>query len=167
MKIAAVISALLLLALPAAAQHRTPAFAAVDAAVLESGLPAGLGEAVHEPFRGTSARLQGISPHSAPSANALAGGAAPDRWRSARRGAKVGAAIGAVAGVVGFAVIMHDINRDADRNRTPCAPGEACGRPGGMNVARAFVPVAYLIFAGVGAVSGALVGAGVGAATGI
>ncbi len=71
-------------------------------------------------------------------------------------------------GLVGFAAIMHAGDREVERARLPCAPETPCNVPiqEGPNVARAFLPVAYLIMAGTGAAAGALVGAGLGALVG-
>jgi hypothetical protein len=149
MKIMVLILGLLLSVFPAAAQHRAPAFAVAQ----DTRLLIQPGDALQQPmYRGTFHQDVALA-------------AAPDRWSSARRGAKIGGAVGAVAGVVGFAMILRKTDEEVDRSRTPCPPGGTCGDRGGMNVGRAFLPVAYLIFAAVGAASGALVGAGVGAAT--
>jgi hypothetical protein len=161
MKIIVPILGLLLSVFPAAAQDRAPAFAVAE----DTRLLIQPGDAVQRLSYGRvdgSPHFRGTFHHDA--APAAAG--APDRWSSARRGAKIGGAVGAVAGVVGFAMILRKTDEEVDRSRTPCPPGGACGDRGGMNVARAFLPVAYLIFAAVGAASGALVGAGVGAVTG-
>ena len=160
MKIPLLLVLCLLCALPAAAQHRTVPFAAAADVYIP-------GEAPQRAFSaGQPTRVRDASAYAGPSVRGFEAAGTPDRWQSARRGAKIGAVVGAVAGVVGFTVILRKADEEVDRSRTPCTPSTPCDR-GGMNVARAFLPVAYLIFAGVGAAGGALVGAGVGAAAGL
>lgn len=116
---------------------------------------------------GNRASTYGISRDAPADVSAFAAmGGDPDRWRGARRGAKIGAVVGALAGVVGFAAILHSTDQAVEENRTPCIPEDACRIQAGPDVGRLFLPIGYLIFAGLGAAGGALVGAGVGAAVG-
>lgn len=164
MKIPVLSFLFLLSALPATAQHRTAPFAAAPDVYLP--LPAQAGEPARRTLpAGESARVWDASAYAAADVSGFTAAGTPDRWQSARRGAKIGAVVGAVAGVVGFTMILREIDEDVDKSRTPFTPSTPCER-GGMNVAKPFLPIAYLIFAGVSAAAGALVGAGIGAAAG-
>lgn len=86
-----------------------------------------------------------------------------DRRKGARRGAVIGAVVGGLLGAVAFHEVLHKTD---DGVAEACPPDGCRAVASGPNVARAFLPIAYLIAIATGAVPGAIVGAGVGAVVG-